>query len=152
MQTNWIIGAAALALMLTLGTVAAEAADQTAAGVWEQVNEKTGQAQSTITIAKSGPAYVGTVTSIYPQPGRPADPVCSKCEGSLKNRPVKGLQIINDMQQQGNDYTGGTILDPESGSVYNATMQLSPDGKHLTVRGYVGIPTFGRSQTWNRLK
>lgn len=152
MRKNWVSAAAALALLVSFGTVAAEAADQTAAGVWEQVNEKTGQAQSTITISKSGPAYVGTITSIYPQAGKPADPVCSKCEGASKNRPIKGLQIINDMQQQGNDYSGGTILDPESGSVYNATMQLSPDGKHLTVRGYVGIPTFGRSQTWNRLK
>lgn len=152
MQTKWVSGAAGLALMLIFGSVAARAADQTAVGVWEQVNEKTGQAQSTITISKSGPAFVGTISSIYPQPGKPADPVCSKCEGSLKNRPIKGLQIINDMQQQGSEYTGGTILDPESGSVYNATMQLSPDGKHLTVRGYIGIPTFGRSQTWNRLK
>lgn len=152
MQKKWVSSAAVLALTLTFASVAAHAADQTAAGVWEQVNEKTGQAQSTITIAKSGPAYVGTVTSIYPQPGHPADPICNKCEGSMKNRPIKGLQIINGMQQQGNEYTGGTILDPESGSVYNATMQLSDDGRHLTVRGYVGIPTFGRSQTWNRLK
>jgi uncharacterized protein (DUF2147 family) len=130
----------------------ASAADQTAAGVWEQVNEKTGEAQATITIVKSGPAYVGTITTIYPKPGHPVDPICVNCSGSLKNRPMKGLQIINDMQQSGLEYTGGTILDPESGSVYTANMQLSADGRHLTVRGYVGIPTFGRSQTWNRIR
>jgi hypothetical protein len=30
-------------------------------------------------------------------------------------------------------------------------MTVSPDGKKLEMRGYVGISLFGRSQVWNRL-
>ncbi len=141
---------AALATVVLMTT--ALAADLTAAGVWEQVNEKTGEAQSTVTIAKSGDAYVGRVTSIFLKPGNPPDPLCAKCSGALKNQPMKGLQIINGMKQDGLTYSDGTILDPESGTLYSATMQLSPDGKHLTVRGYVGISAFGRSQVWNRVR
>ena len=95
---------------------------------------------------------VGRITSIFPWPGEAADPRCDKCPGPQKGQPVKGLQIIEGMQQAGTDYSGGTILDPSSGTVYSATMKLSPDGNRLTVRGYVGISAFGRSQTWNRVR
>ena len=46
----------------------------------------------------------------------------------------------------------GTILDPETGKIYHANMHLSPDGSKLTVRGYIGLSIFGRSQTWNRVE
>jgi len=29
-------------------------------------------------------------------------------------------------------------------------MKLTDDGKKLVLRGYIGIPMFGRSQTWVR--
>ena len=46
---------------------------------------------------------------------------------------------------------GGEIYDPESGKTYSAKMSLeSPDT--LSLRGYVGIPLFGRPSTWSRQK
>ena len=48
-------------------------------------------------------------------------------------------------------YENGTIMDPRDGQVYRALMRLSPDGKVLEVRGFLGIALLGRSQTWNRL-
>jgi uncharacterized protein (DUF2147 family) len=31
-------------------------------------------------------------------------------------------------------------------------MHLSPDGTKLTVRGYIGLSIFGKSQTWSRVE
>ena len=62
-----------------------------------------------------------------------------------------GLALIKGMRKNGTSYENGTIMDPRDGAVYRALMKLSPDGKQLEVRGYLGISLFGRSQVWNRL-
>jgi uncharacterized protein (DUF2147 family) len=54
------------------------------------------------------------------------------------------------LQEAGNEYSDGHILDRESGNVYRNKMQLIDSGKKLRVRGYIGEPTRGRSQTWER--
>jgi hypothetical protein len=55
------------------------------------------------------------------------------------------------MHQEGSKYVDGTILDPRDGKVYSAMMSVSPDGKTLTLRGYIGLPLLGRNQYWTRL-
>jgi len=73
-------------------------------------------------------------------------------EPALRGRSVIGVQILSGLApaEDQHVWTGGTIYDPASGNTYHCT--LSVDGENrLTVRGYIGVPLFGRTTTWNRV-
>ncbi len=92
---------------------------------------------------------VGVVRKILIDAG-PEDSVCDKCADDRHGQSIIGMEIIRHMKRNGDQWDGGEILDPEDGKTYRATMKLSDDGQKLVVRGYIGIPMFGRSQTWVR--
>jgi uncharacterized protein (DUF2147 family) len=58
--------------------------------------------------------------------------------------------IIRNIRADGAEYSGGDILDPDSGVVYRCKMHLEKNGSLLIVRGYIGFAFIGRSQTWHR--
>jgi uncharacterized protein (DUF2147 family) len=127
--------------------------EPSAVGLWEQVDEKTGQAESWFQITEKDGVYTGKIVKMFTKPGDPPPEEwrCTKCEGDEKNAPVQGLALIKNMKRNGLSYENGTIMDPRDGQVYRALMNLSPDGKKLEVRGYLLISMAGRSQYWNRL-
>jgi uncharacterized protein (DUF2147 family) len=130
----------------------ARAAEPSAEGLWEQVDDVSGKPESWFRIGQKNGIYEGVLVKGFPKPGEnPAEWTCDKCEGAEKGAPVIGLALIKNMKRTGLSYEGGTIMDPRDGNVYKALMELSPDGQKLTVRGFLGISLFGRSQIWNRL-
>jgi uncharacterized protein (DUF2147 family) len=132
-------------------SITARAQEPTAAGLWEKV-DASGRPEAWFRIAECGGTYHGQIVRIFPKPGEdPSQWRCTKCEGDQKNAPVLGLTFIKGMRRNGLTYENGTILDPRDGSIYNARMDLSPDGKQLTARGYLGISLLGQSQVWRRL-
>jgi uncharacterized protein (DUF2147 family) len=139
-------------IALLAGPHVATAQPPSATGLWEQVDEKTGQPESWFRIFEENGVYKGVLVKGFPKPGEdPATWRCDKCEGAEKGAPVIGLTLIKGMQRKGLDYENGTITDPRDGSVYHALMKLHPDGRVLEVRGYLGIALLGRTQIWNRL-
>ena len=148
------LGAVALLVSLSALASAAPAANEpSAVGLWEQVDDKTGAAESWFRIAEKDGIYTGTIVKMFQKPGDPPPDSwrCAKCEGAKKNAPVLGLTLIEGMKRNGLKYEDGTILDPRDGNVWRALMQLSPDGRQLEVRGYLRFEWAGRSQMWNRL-
>jgi uncharacterized protein (DUF2147 family) len=127
--------------------------EPSAVGLWEQVDEKTGKAESWFNIVEKDGIYVGTIVKMFSKPGDPPPEAwrCTKCEGAEQNAPVLGLALIKGMKRKGLNYEDGTIMDPRDGTVYRALMILSPDNKQLEVRGYLGFALLGRSQMWKRL-
>ena len=118
--------------------------------MWKQVDDKTGDVRSHITISESGGTYGGVISKVFPRPGEKPMPLCVKCTGALANAPIVGLPLLSGLRRDGLSYSGGSIVDPESGTVYSVKMELSPDGQSLAVRGYVGVSLLGRTQTWRR--
>jgi uncharacterized protein (DUF2147 family) len=69
---------------------------------------------------------------------------------ALRSRPIIGLRIMEGFTRAGeNNWGGGTCYDPKSGKSYRGKIRLTaPD--RLELRGYVGMPLFGRSSVWTR--
>src|SRR5471030_647341 len=124
------------------------AAEPSASGLWEQLDD---HGHSWFLFFERDGVYEGLVVKMFMRPGSPPNPICNNCPGDKKNLPVLGLSLVNGMKRNGLNYDKGTIIDPRNGSVYQAKMKVSPDGKLLTVRGFLGIDLFGQDQIWKRL-
>lgn len=59
------------------------------------------------------------------------------------------LPLVTDARPIKPNLWKGHITDPRNGSVYGVELQLDPHG-NLALRGFVGIPLLGRTQTWTR--
>ena len=118
---------------------------------WQIIDDKTGEKKAVIQLTESGGKVSGKIIKVLNK--EKADALCTKCPGSLKNKPVEGLQILSGLKADGNNqWSDGKLVDPESGKTYSGKLTLSDNGQSLKLRGYVGTPVFGRSQTWQRIK
>jgi uncharacterized protein (DUF2147 family) len=148
------VGVVAALLLVVLALTAVHAAPQrpvpSASGLWEQVDDD-GRVGGWFYIYERDGIYEGKIVRMFLRPGEKPNPICTKCPGEQKNQPSLGLTLIKGMQRKGRHYENGTILDPRDGSIYQARMEISPDGQRLMVRGYLGIELFGQSQVWRRL-
>ncbi|MGC4020942.1 MAG: DUF2147 domain-containing protein [Cyclobacteriaceae bacterium] len=70
---------------------------------------------------------------------------------ALRTREVIGLVILKDFEadKEGKVWENGTIYDPREGKTYSCKMTLK-DANNLSIRGYVGVSLFGRTETYTR--
>lgn len=123
---------------------------QSPVGTWTTIDDKTKKPKSVVEIfeARDG-TLSGRVVEIL-HSDRGPNPVCDKCSGELKNKPVKGMVILWGVRRKGNVWEGGQILDPASGKVYSVKLTPVDGGRKLDVRGFMGFSLLGRTQTWTR--
>ena len=137
------------ALLLSAMTSFAFAND--IAGLWQTIDDKTGAPKGQVEIRKENDTYVGKIVKITPRLGYTPKEICVDCPAPYTNKPILGLDTLTGLKHSsGNNYTGGRILDPNTGKVYSMNAKLSSNGKRLTLRGYVGVSALGRTQTWIR--
>jgi uncharacterized protein (DUF2147 family) len=117
-------------------------------GRWQTVDDKTGKPRSIVRIWEEKGQLFGRVEqSLNPER---AGRRCDKCTDERKDQPIVGMVIMRGLKQDGEEYTGGDILDPDNGKVYRCKLRVKEHGNVLAVRGYLGASLFGRSQEWTR--
>ena len=141
-----------LLLLFALGTAPAFMAYAAGAtsplGLWKTFDDKTGSPRALVRIYLQDGKYFGKIEQSF-TPGAETR-VCAVCTDERKNQPIIGLLIIRNVSLRDGEYSGGDILDPDSGSVYRCKFHLENDGAVLVVRGFIGFSLLGRSQTWRR--
>jgi uncharacterized protein (DUF2147 family) len=120
---------------------------QNAVGHWQIVNSDGTPGGKADTYLENGKLF-GRVTEV--RPGRTPRDVCDKCSGEYKNQLILGMVIMRNFHPDGDDWVGGTVVDPENGKEYQGKIwAVGKDNLHM--RGFIGISLFGRTESWVRI-
>ncbi|MFM8665057.1 MAG: DUF2147 domain-containing protein [Betaproteobacteria bacterium] len=128
------------------------AAQPTPVGLWKSIDDETKTEKSLVRITEAGGTLTGKIEKLMDPTKQ--DAKCDKCSDARKDQPVLGMTIITGVRA-GSDKTlweGGEILDPNNGKAYKVRIKPIDGGKKLEVRGYIGAPMLGRTQTWIRVE
>jgi uncharacterized protein (DUF2147 family) len=119
-------------------------------GTWKNIDDKTGSSKAVLEIRQeANGTFTAKVIKITPRPGYTPKESCVNCPAPYTNKPILGMDVLTGLKYvEGLNFSGGKIIDPLSGNIYSMKAKLSPNGKRLNLRGYVGISALGRSQTW----
>lgn len=142
-----------LATLLLAAAAGGAFAQATPVGVWKTIDDKTGTEKAQIRIRDDGGVLSGRIEKLLAPDAKP-DAVCDKCTDERKDQPMVGLEVLRGVKKADaeNLWDGGTILDAAEGKVYKVRLQPADGGNKLEVRGYVGMPLLGRTQTWIRVE
>ena len=117
-------------------------------GKWKTIDDETGNEKSIVEIYKvDGKAYAKIIQLL--EKGK-EDKLCDKCKGDKKDKPIKGMIIINGLSEDGDEWNDAKILDPKTGKEYKCYITLDGENK-LKVRGYIGFALLGRTQYWHKV-
>ncbi len=139
-----IIALSAFALAcFSAPVLAQETPDPT--GLWLTENKR-----SVIKVTRCGDSICGKVHWII-KDGMTVD--SKNPDEKYRGKPMCGLQILSGFKNNPKNakvWEGGQIYKADEGKVYTSTVSVTgPDS--MNVRGYVGMPLFGKSQNWTRV-
>ena len=137
--------------------VASVHAADTPVGLWKSIDDQSGKPRSLVRLTEVNGELRGVIEKVFPQPGE--DPaavqtaVCKECKDERRDKPIVGLTIIRGLKKNPHgSYDDGEVLDPENGKRYQCRITVLDGGAKLEMRGYIGTPLLGRTQTWVREK
>jgi uncharacterized protein (DUF2147 family) len=138
-------------LLIVAGNSFAQLPDP-AIGVWKTIDDKTNEPASLIKIEQVNGMLEGTVIKTFQKPNEKPLVYCNLCKDERKDKPIIGMKIMTELKRdKPGSWSDGKILDPEEGEVYRVKI-VTEDGKKMDVRGYIGVPLLGRTQTWYKVE
>lgn len=130
-----------LALGLTMASASAQAQTPTVLGYWRTPSG------AVVRIAPCGQTLCVEIAEL----SRGNHPLTDmrNPDPKLRSRPLCGLRIGEGFLETDPQHASrGRLYDPKSGRTYSG--QMAADGNLLHLRGYLGVPIFGRTETWSR--
>jgi len=140
-KTLWALLLIVSGGILTL-PLAAEFGPESVLGTWLVVKE-----DAKVTIYKCDDKFCGKITWLK----TPEDLDTKNPDPAKRSNKILGMNILWGFTFSQGQWVGGRIYDPDSGKTYRCKMWLKSDDK-LNLKGYVGIPLFGRSEIWTRVE
>ncbi len=133
------------------GVACAQDASATPIGYWKTIDDKTGKARGMVRIFEVKGELRGRIEKLLAPPKDDPNPICRKCTGDKKNKPVRGMEFLWGFKREAKGWSDGYVLDPEDGQIYHGSMEVIDSGRRLKLFGYVRIIfKIGRSQVWER--
>ncbi len=119
-------------------------------GVWATAGEL-----SHVEVKPCGAPLCGDVVWLkepLDKSGKPKTDILNSDPG-LRSRKILGLRLLSGFVKAADagKWDSGLIYNPQDGKTYHCTLTME-DADHMTVRGYVGVPLFGKSEQWTRVK
>ncbi|HKU95689.1 MAG TPA: DUF2147 domain-containing protein [Vineibacter sp.] len=154
-----IVAMVGLAAGIAVGPGLVWATDQSVYGVWLTQSESAHVEIWSCDAQGRGPICGRLVKLIDPtgpddKPVAPEELVDShNPDPALRDRKILGMVFLYDFEATSdpNVFEDGSVYNAEDGKTYRANITLQRDGT-LRLRGYVGIPLFGRSEIWTRVR
>ena len=126
----------------------AASAQTSPTGRWKTIDDETGKVKSIVEITQSTNGTLqGKVVEVL-QSDRGPNPTCDKCSGANKDKPVKGMTILWGLKPDGDEWSGGTVLDPAKGKTYKSKLEMLEGGRKLGMSGCIAF--ICRQQVWVR--
>ena len=140
MKFGFILGIIVVAIFATTSLWAADPI----VGKWKTIDDETKQTKSIVEIYLQDGKAFGKIAQLL----RPEDKgkLCTKCTGADKDKPTEGLVIVKNMKDEGDQWAGGTILDPAKGKEYKCKIKAIEGGNKLQVKGCIAFVC--RTQIW----
>lgn len=121
---------------------AAEFGSDSVLGAWLVAKE-----DAKVIIYKCDDKFCGKITWLK----TPEDLDTKNPDPAKRSERILGMNILWGFTFSQGQWVGGRIYDPDSGKTYRCKMWLKSADK-LNLKGYVGIPLFGRSEIWTRVE